>query len=102
MEKKPAKKATKAVKKASIKKPVAKKAIDKKTDKDIQKLATRIKTIRKKLGYTNADFFAYEHEITRSQYARYETGENIRFSSLMMLIKAFGMTPQEFFSEGFE
>ncbi|MGN6647360.1 MAG: helix-turn-helix domain-containing protein [Cytophaga sp.] len=101
MEKKPTKKATKAVKKA-IKKPIAKKAIDKKTDKDIQKLATRIKTIRKKLGYTNADFFAYENEITRSQYARYETGENIRFSSLMMLIKAFGMTPQEFFSEGFE
>ncbi len=101
MEKKPSKTAKKAVKK-TIKTPIAKKAIDKKTDKDIQKLATRIKSIRKKLGYTNADFFAYEHEITRSQYARYETGENIRFSSLMMLIKAFGMTPKEFFSEGFE
>ncbi len=101
MEKKPAKKPTKAVKSVS-KKPAAKKAVNKKTDKDIQKLAARIRTIRKKLGYTNADFFAYEHEITRSQFARYETGENIRFSSLMKLIKAFGMTPEEFFSEGFE
>jgi hypothetical protein len=101
MEKKSAKKVSKTSKSA-IKKPVAKKVIDKKTDKDIQKLATRIRNIRKKLGYTNADFFAYENEITRSQYARYETGENIRFSSLMKLIRAFGMTPQEFFSEGFE
>ncbi|HSY62336.1 MAG TPA: helix-turn-helix transcriptional regulator [Cytophaga sp.] len=97
MEKKPIKKAVKV-----IHKPVERKVIDKKTDTDIQKLAARIKSIRKKLGYTNADFFAYEFEITRSQYARYETGENIRFTSLMMLIKAFGMTPKEFFSEGFE
>lgn len=96
----PAKQAKTA--KKAIKKPSVKKAIDKKTDKNIQKLATRIKGIRKKLGYTNADFFAYEHEITRSQYARYETGEDIRFSSLMKLIKAFGMTPKEFFTEGFE
>lgn len=82
--------------------PLIKKVIDKKTDIDIQKLAGRIKYLRKELGYTNADFFAYENEITRSQYARYESGEDIRFSSLMKLIKAFGMTPKEFFSEGFE
>ena len=101
MEKKAKKVVSKPVKKAT-KKVSVKKSIDKKTDKDIQKLAARIKGIRKKLGYTNADFFAYENEITRSQYARYETGEDIRFSSLMKLIKAFGMTPKEFFGEGFE
>ncbi len=103
MEKKTKSSGTKAIKEASkkaVKKSPAKK-IDKKTDKDIQKLAARIRSIRKKLGYTNADFFAYENEITRSQYARYELGEDIRFSSLMKLIKAFGMTPKEFFSEGF-
>ena len=92
----------KAISKKVAKKPIVKKAIDKKTDKNIQKLAARIKSIRKKLGYTNADFFAYENEITRSQYGRYESGEDIRFSSLMKLIKAFCMTPEEFFSEGFE
>ncbi|HAR20706.1 MAG TPA: transcriptional regulator [Cytophagales bacterium] len=75
--------------------------VSKKDNEDIKKLAQRIKTIRKSLGYTNADFFAYENEITRSQYARYETGEDIRFSSLMKLIRAFKMTPEEFFKEGF-
>lgn len=88
--------------KIAPKKAADKKKVDKKTDKDIQKLAARIKDLRKERGYTNADFFAYENEITRSQYARYESGEDIRYSSLMKLIKAFGMTPQEFFSVGFE
>lgn len=80
----------------------AKEKVSKKDNEDIKKLAQRIRAIRKSLGYTNADFFAYEKEITRSQYARYETGEDIRFTSLMKLIKAFGMTPSEFFENGFE
>jgi transcriptional regulator with XRE-family HTH domain len=79
-----------------------KKRVSKRDNEDIKKLAQRIRALRKSLGYTNADFFAYEKEITRSQYARYETGEDIRFSSLMKLIRAFGMTPAEFFKEGFE
>jgi hypothetical protein len=29
-------------------------------------------------------------------------GEDLRYSSLIKLIEAFGMTPSEFFSEGFE
>lgn len=73
-----------------------------KTDPELQKLAHRIKALRIKKGYTNADFFAYEHNITRTQYNRYENGENIKYSSLMKLIKAFGLTPKEFFSEGFD
>ena len=100
--KKVAKTAKKALyKKVVTKKVVAKKKVDKKTDTSIQQLAARIKSIRKSLGYTNADFFAYENDITRSQYGRYESGEDIRYSSLMKLIKAFKMTPAEFFSEGF-
>lgn len=69
---------------------------------DVQKLAKRIRTLRLEKGYTNADFFAYEHEFSRSQYNRYENGENIKFASLMKIIRAFGMTPKEFFSEGFD
>lgn len=74
----------------------------KRENPDLQKLAKRIRTLRLEKGYTNADFFAYEHEFSRSQYNRYENGENIKFASLMKIIRAFGMTPKEFFSEGFE
>jgi transcriptional regulator with XRE-family HTH domain len=70
--------------------------------KEIILLSKRIKQLRIKAGYSNYEYFAFEHEISRSQYGRYEKGEDLRFSSLMKLIKAFGITPEEFFSEGFE
>lgn len=69
---------------------------------DISLLANRIKQLRKEKGYTNYEFFAYDNELPRAQYGRYEKGEDLRFSSLMKLIRAFGITPQEFFSQGFE
>lgn len=68
----------------------------------IAMLAKRIKSIRLAKGYTNYEYFAYEHGFSRSQYGRYEKGEDLRFSSLLKVIEAFEMTPEEFFSEGFE
>ena len=84
--------------KVSARKEAIKKKLDKKKDKDIQLLADRLKYLRKAMGHTNADFFAYSVDISRAQYARYEQGEDLRFSTLMRLIKAFKMTPAEFFS----
>ncbi len=67
----------------------------------IAQLGKRIKDLRLSKGYTNAEKFAYEHEISRSQYAQYEQGKDLRFSSLIKLTDAFGITMEEFFSEGF-
>ena len=69
---------------------------------EILLLAKRIKELRLKKGYTNYEYFAYENNLPRAQYGRYEKGEDLRFSSLIKIIKAFNITPQEFFSEGFE
>jgi transcriptional regulator with XRE-family HTH domain len=68
---------------------------------DVQLLAKRIKELRKKAGYTSYELFAYDHEITRSQWGRYERGEDIRFTSLVKTCKALNVTLVEFFSEGF-
>jgi len=68
---------------------------------EVVKLANRIKELRIKKGYTNYEYFAYEHNISRSQFGRYEAGEDLRYTSLMKVIKALGVTPVEFFSEGF-
>jgi transcriptional regulator with XRE-family HTH domain len=87
-------------KKQPIKK--AKSSVKKTIDPDVKKLAARIKSLRIKKGYTNYEYFAYDNNIARTQYGRYEQGEDIRFSSLMKVIRAFGMTPEEFFSEGFK
>lgn len=69
---------------------------------ELEKLGKRIRELRIKKGYTNYEYFAYEHDIPRSQYGRYETGKDIRYSSLVKVIKALGMTQEEFFSEGFD
>ena len=69
---------------------------------DLRKLAERIKSLRIKKGYGNYETFAYEHDLPRAQYGRYERGEDLRYSSLLKVVAAFGMTLDEFFSEGFE
>ncbi len=71
-------------------------------DSVLKKLGKRIKEIRISKGYTSYEYFAYEHNISRAQFGRYERGEDLRFSTLAKIIAAFGMTFEEFFSEGFE
>ncbi|WP_419869889.1 helix-turn-helix domain-containing protein [Chryseobacterium sp. CT-SW4] len=68
----------------------------------LKKLGERIKSLRIKKGYSSYEYFAYEHNISRAQFGRYERGEDLRFSTLIKVIKAFDMTIEEFFSEGFE
>lgn len=70
-------------------------------DEQLVKLGTRIKELRIKAGYTSYEYFAYEHNIPRAQFGRYEQGKDLRFSSLVKVVSAFGMTMEEFFGEGF-
>ena len=65
-------------------------------------MGKRIKELRIKKGYTSAEMFAYEYEIPRAQLGRYEKGQDLRMSSLVKLVNAFGITLEDFFSEGFE
>lgn len=71
-------------------------------EKQIQNLGERITGLRKKKGFANYEFFAYEHKIGRSQYGRYERGTDMQWSSIVKLIEKHGMTVKEFFSKGFE
>lgn len=75
---------------------------EKEKSKEVLLLGERIKSLRIAKGYTNYEYFAYEHNIPRAQFGRYEKGEDIRFSSLVKVVQAFGMTLEEFFSEGFQ
>ncbi len=71
-------------------------------EEKLKKLGKRLKELRIAKGYSSYEYFAYEHNISRAQYGRYEKGEDLRFSTLVKVISAFGMTMAEFFSEGFE
>lgn len=66
------------------------------------KLGKRLKELRIKKGYTNYEYFAYENEIGRAQYGKYETGGNIQFDTLIRIIKALDISVKDFFAEGFD
>ncbi|MEM8765590.1 MAG: helix-turn-helix domain-containing protein [Bacteroidota bacterium] len=61
-----------------------------------------MRELRISKGFTNYEQFAFEHELPRAQYGRYEQGQDLRFSSLLKVVKAFDMTLEAFFAEGFD
>lgn len=89
----------------SVKKTTKKKAKTKPEagDIDLKKLGGRIKQLRIAKGYTSYEYFAYEHKLGRAQFGRYERGtEDLRYSTLLKIVRAFDMSMEEFFSEGFK
>jgi transcriptional regulator with XRE-family HTH domain len=71
-------------------------------DPQLLKLGKRLRQLRIKKGFSNYEYFAYEHGLGRAQYGKYETGGNIRFDTLVKLVRIHGLTIKEFFSEGFD
>jgi len=71
-------------------------------EQQLQNFGERLKQIRKEKGYSNYEHFAYQHGFNRVQYGRYENGANISLKTLFKLLKAFDMSLEEFFAEGFD
>lgn len=73
-------------------------------DNFYEKLSNRIKEIRKERGFTSAENFAYDIEISRVSMGKYESGNfnDIQMGTLLKIIDGLEMTPVEFFSEGFD
>lgn len=71
-------------------------------EKQLANFATRLKSLRIQRGYTNYEHFAYDNKISRSQYWRYENGEDIRLTTLLRILDAFDISLKDFFSEGFD
>jgi transcriptional regulator with XRE-family HTH domain len=71
-------------------------------DKEVPKVGARIKQLRIKAGYTNADDFATDFSYTSSAYRSLEKGRNIELNTLIRILNCHGMTYVEFFNEGFD
>lgn len=69
----------------------------KEEEKHLRLIGERIKQLRKKAGFSSQDKFAYDAEIPRTQYARYERGVNITQLSLRKIVKFHKITLAEFF-----
>jgi transcriptional regulator with XRE-family HTH domain len=69
----------------------------------LKKIGAKLKKLRKERGYMNSDDFAYDNEINRSQYGKYEAGtKDLRISSLLKTVNSLGVTIEEFFSDGLD
>ena len=73
-------------------------------DEFLNKIGKRIKVLRKKNGFNSAELFSYDIEVSRVGMSKYESGnyDDIRMRTLLKIIDGLGMTPREFFSEGFD
>ncbi len=67
----------------------------------LKKVGERLRYFRKKAGYSNYEYFAYEHDISRPQYGKYEAGANIQLNTLIKILKALNVSLEEFF-KGFD
>jgi transcriptional regulator with XRE-family HTH domain len=76
--------------------------LEKFTEESLKKLGDRLRVIRKEKGYKNHEKFAYDSDISRSQYGRYEKGTDMRISSLLKILNVHKMSLSEFFEKGFE
>lgn len=61
-------------------------------------VGAKLKKYRIDAGYSSYEQFAYEHEIGRAQYGKYERGtEDMRLSSLFKILKKMDISLEEFF-----
>jgi len=68
--------------------------------KMLKKIGGRLKELRIKKGFTSYEDFAYEHDIDRSQYGKYERGAaDIRVGTLVRLLGFHDLTMGEFFKD---
>lgn len=65
-------------------------------------LGERIRQLRIESGYSSQETFAYDAEIPRAQYGKYEKGTNMTILSLCKILKFHKMSFETFFSEDFQ
>lgn len=75
---------------------------DKETELLYRLIGDRVRNLRKSAGYSSQENFAYDAEIPRAQYGKYEKGANLTVQSLYKILKFHKMTFEEFFSEDFQ
>ena len=73
---------------------------DKSVERTLEEIGQKLRTLRKKQGYTSAESFAYDHDLPRVHYWRIESGKvNITLKSLYKILSIHKMSIEEFFGE---
>lgn len=67
----------------------------------LKQLGEMLKATRKEQGFTSYEHFAYQLEIGRSLYSKYEGGSDMRVSTLIRILQAMDVKLSDFF-KGFD
>ena len=68
-------------------------------DERIKLIASKIKQLRIDAGYSSHENFAWEHELSRVQYWRVESGSNITLKTLLRILDIHQISLEDFFKE---
>lgn len=71
-------------------------------DPRIELIGARIQSLRIAAGHSSQEKAAWAFGISRSQWADYEKGVEMKMTTFLRVCDALNVTPAEFFSEGFE
>jgi transcriptional regulator with XRE-family HTH domain len=77
--------------------PIPKKSITEEEKIVLKKIGERLKKYRKDAGYSNYEYFAYENNISRPQYGKYEAGANIQLNTLIRILNQLNVSLEDFF-----
>jgi hypothetical protein len=66
-------------------------------DPRIEKVADKLKKLRKDKGFTSYENFALDKDLPRVQYWRLEKGANFTFTTLLKVLDAHQITLEQFF-----
>lgn len=63
----------------------------------LENIGNRLRKLRIEKGYSNYEIFAFDHDLNRANYGRYENGANMRVSTLIQILECHDLTLEEFF-----
>jgi len=70
---------------------------------ELKKIGMRLKQVRKELGYSSHETFAYSHGLDRAQYGKYEAGSsNITLGTLIRILNVTKITLSQFFNDEYD
>lgn len=68
-------------------------------EEQLKKIGEKLKTLRISKGHTSYEYFAFENNINRAQYGRYERGQNMNILTLIRILEIHEITLEEFFNQ---
>ncbi|MDR0660722.1 MAG: hypothetical protein LBG19_07970 [Prevotellaceae bacterium] len=68
-------------------------------DSRIMEIASKLKILRIKKGYSSHESFAWNNGLNRAQYWRVEKGSNITIKTLLTILDIHNMSLKEFFED---